>query len=200
MFKKFNKIEDYFLDKLTDVVMWWIRKNKFKKHKYHFKRLLRIIELQIFGGWIIISGVWQYMKGNHIPVLAINGSLLIFLILMHFLFKKMDLQTIKAYSLWFENRKNPLIYKIVKEVNQESWEKDRRMRKFELVMHAFFFLFQALFHSPLVILPLFGIVQGYIFYVFDFDEPEYKEAPKELTEIEKVKIRDILKIQRPSFI
>lgn len=198
--KKYNEIEDYVFEKVSVVVMYWIRKKKFKKHKYHFKKLVRKIELFGFIAICVIQSAWEYSQNHSIAVLIISSSLIVISTLVWIPMLRYDDRKIEWHDVLFQNRKHPLIYNIVKKTNEEKWERDRSFRKTLLVMDIVFFILQCSIQSPFAVFPIFSLITSYIDYVFDFDEPEYKEAPKELTEIMKEQVRDILTIKRPSFI
>jgi len=182
----FKSLDDKCREIATHYTRSWIKKHKFKYHKYDLRMMIRgwaitywaatsiFLAFRMFTQHDNVSGTFMIVVGVGIPM--IMGSL--------------EMKLEKDRKNWYDEiwlqRKNPVVYRVMKHVVEQMWQEDYGFRKGLWAMEIGF-VFLLMFTNPwLVLLTLEVLARTYIYHVFDFDEPEKKEKPKEsLTEITK---------------
>jgi len=200
MFQKFDQL---FFSLCTKFILKRVKKSKFKKHKYHIQQDWEQFELTLLISVVMFDFVLNLYHHNIIfgSIMLILWSTLIFLRIRS-LFRLKEL--IEAYDWFWENRKNPEIYNIIKKMQEESFEEDKRWRlKFvkgymiasmfiismQFISSPSFIILWMIFSYPATILTL------YIKYVFDFDPPEEKkkESDAKLTNLMQQQLDKLFK-------
>lgn len=161
-----------------------VKKSKFKKHKYNIQENWDQLDLILLICTIIFDLVMAISKHQSIAGIFMFAiwAILVFI-------KIRSLQNLKelieSYDWFWENRKHPEVYNIIKKMCSESFIRDVAKRKaflspfFTCVMFVLSLQFITTF-SFVSIWMLFSyplsLITFYTKYVFDFDPPEEKKT------------------------
>lgn len=186
MKRTFKKLDSLIFAAVSGIVVGWVKRKKFAKHKYDFFLMIHDWEI---AWWCFVICYIAY-KGaivHHQIFLAVGVSaFLILLVGAGVVGKRYLLNSQKAdYDLIFARRKNPQIYNLVKEFNALIFENSYKQRVFMLVFNIavlFYFIFEL---SPVAPIFILNTMWLYDRYIFDFDEPDKKDEKKKepLTEL-----------------
>ncbi len=169
-----KKIDDYILEVITRYVLKWIKKNKFIYHKYDL--FIKVITWET--AWWVFSVMYQAYNAI-VKGLWISSTLMAILMCIIIAFEFTKLRQLKSmkeeYDWMWERRKNPNIYKIVKEMCETLFEESRKMRQFSLKINIVFAILMLIFNPILTPIYLFLIISSYVNYIFDFEEPPKKD-------------------------
>lgn len=196
-----SQLDDYLYQELTKIVVKWVKKNKYKKHKYDFFIMVHGWEIAY---WVvaIMYMAWQTVSVTHhywvTGFFAVFGSLLVFLEYLRY----KDFSDMKQWydTLWLQ-RKNPVIYNSVKEVSSEIFQKNKKTRIFSIQINLFAILWMAFLNPVLVPIYVFSTVFLYTNVIFDFDEPdEKKKATDSVTDKVKEAWENLIRGLKPALV
>lgn len=197
------KIDRFILDQLTAYVRKWIQKKEFKKHKIDFEIECQKVKLcLLFLLAMLIPAMTFLFEGRYFQAGFQASIWSISVAMAYYRLQQILHKTKPEHDLAFSQRKNTAVYEMEKQVLEFVFIKMRKQRVYfivlDFVVSWFFsigmfllcFLFsdlQALLSLVLYffIEPFLGILEQYIFFVFDFDPPEPKKKVRRasLTEI-----------------
>lgn len=213
-----KKLDNLFL-KFTDrVVMFFVIKSKYKKHKYDINFSLTKIKIIFFIIMVYILPSIGYFIDDKISnyVILIHffvWSIVFIMILINY---KSNYLLARSYDLIFNLRKHPVAYNEMKKMTEAMYKKNEGIRKdMNLIVLVLIFvivyLFGILIISTgfglylsyiiflLIDLVIFGTIDRYVFYVFDFDEPDkQKKAKRELTKVVQEAFDNLVRGMKPS--
>lgn len=205
MKKKLIKIDQYLLDKITEHTRRWIAKHAYEKHKVDLTIQVRKVKLwMLFFLCFLLPAMWFIIEGR---ILMAGFHLLIWSFsvgINYFSLQRLIYQQKPVHDILWASRKNPAVYEMEKAVLAHVFVALRRNRikfiAFDFSISWFLAAFLTLLMSvasnaPLgniviacyfFLSPLIELVEQYLFFVFDFDEPQGKKKVKvSLTEIVK---------------
>lgn len=179
-----ENIDKKLLDLVTWLILKWVKKHKYAKHKMDFFLMVVGWEAAIWIASIIVNFATGKRNGIN---LVVNGVILAAITTLEGA-KYLVLQKEKEYYDWlWEYRKNPNVYKATKE-HCEHWFQAPHHKKQRHIVLVFFLVFLVLLivvHSVISIVYVSFILSLYKECIFDMDEPPKKEkkAINSLTEI-----------------
>lgn len=192
-----NKLDDKVFALVEKVVVKWVKRRKYKQHKYDFLLMLKKWELVAY---LVLLPLCVFLALYfHRTSLFTIGFLAVFLAWFGYMDYKMVRQMKENYDPLFMARKHPIVYQSMKALADDIYERDKKYREWMLLANLFMgglnLVFVNYFILPLI---LMNILRLYIHAVFDFDEPdEYKEAKKELSEVVKAAWQSLVGALQP---
>ena len=196
------KLDRSILDWLTEYIRAWIEKNDYEKHKVDYTiKIQRIRLICLFLMAMLLPGLWFIAMGKffsggfHLAIWSISVGM------SYYRLQKTIYETKPRHDIMFSARKNPAIYEMEKVVLEHVFIATRKTRILfmSLDFGVSWFLAVSLlllwafspFPSPYLITalyftisPIIELIDQYLFYVFDFDEPKPRKRKKEsLTQI-----------------
>lgn len=197
-------------------ILWYVKKNKHKKHKYNAIEKLFKFDLYAFITSIFLIKVTFVILGFEKFHIVDSFSSVIWagIFILHFLVYKRSQKKVENYDEIYSHRKHPQMYKITKETFEILFEEFKPMRLkyllvqiwiiFFLLLVGILFLFNfgsALFiFLYLIMNMLIHTVDFYAFYVFDFDPPDKKKKKEEtdtLTDLARKQLQQALDKLKP---
>ena len=189
--------------KITEkFVLKRVNKNKHKKHKYdvllEFKKW-HTVALAIMM-WVVVPILYAVIA-SPVSLIAIHIMIWIPAVALYIVEVDMVKGIGLAYQFLFDNRKNPLIYKLEKESCKHSFKQNSQSRVNRLRMYLFLATLLLLLSWLGAVLNVYGTVamlaavtisstlnlmSDYVRYVFDFDPPKPKKKK------EKAKMTDLV--------
>lgn len=195
---KFEIVDDWLREKLTDVIQWYVRKNKGTKHKFDF--MISVTWWGLILSTFCFAPIVADRFIHHKIAGLVSCAVVMTLNLIGTIFTNRLNKEIKVHydELW-QLRKHPIVFNIMKSKTDAIHERDRAMRKWFLIVNLILFGIElALVPAMLPYLSV-GFVRIYISSVFDFDDPdEYKKAKDEATEVEKQSWRNLVDSLQPN--
>ncbi len=169
-----DKLDNWFIEVITKITVRWIKKHKYTKHKYDFFIVVTGWEMAY---WVAQIG-FTFIRGSHsVSRSALWAGVMAFIILMEYL-KLHQLQSIKQFydELW-ERRKNPLVYKAVKDLVEHNKNEThhRKPRQFMIKMLLGTAILLGILNPLITPVYLFFVFSLYHECIFDFDPPDKKE-------------------------
>ncbi len=198
-----RKIDRGILNLLTNIVRKWIKKHDYKKHKVDYTINVRKLTLALLFSFALLAPAIIFLMqgkylnaGFHVSIWSVSVGIAYWRLL------KMVREEKPIHDVLFSLRKNPQVYNMEKEVLEFVFIATRRTRVsvavFTLLIEWFFAVALVLIYFtapvPVTTLPLavfffinpfLSTTEQYLFYVFDFDEPEEKKkvAKENISEI-----------------
>lgn len=175
-----KKFDLWLFNLVSAMVVRWVRKNKFAKHKVDFFIMLHdwlIAYWFVLMFYIIFLGVKHHNAGW---AMLTSGVMLLLVSLGEGSRRLILIDKKKEHDILFVHRKNPKIYNTVKELNTLLFKRDWVFRKFMLPITIILSAY-ILSEWPSKFFPMFLFNLTYIYqeYIFDFDEPEKKDKKVE---------------------
>jgi hypothetical protein len=198
-----KKLDKKLFKLVKTIILWGVTKSKFKKHKY--KLFLQFGYLELFFIFSLalsfnIRGMWWF-----------NIFMILFFISWLRRIKKARALS-NSYSRVFNSRKNPIIYKAIKDICKQTF-KHRDTYSIKLIVYI-----NGLLLFPIILLDFIvfintgefslfvwvsyftysiiqNIFESYVDSVFDFDPPKKKRKKKKakVTNLQKKRWADMFK-------
>ena len=190
--KLVHRLDDMLFKMISYRVKKWIKKNKYKYHKYYwYKRLIKIQTILFFVTMILLVPIGFYLKeASKISFFIHSLTCIVFIFSLWQDFKFNDWFS-KEWDFVWENRKIPQVYKYAKELCKLIHEKGRDMRcKFlrcSIIMLVFLFAVMPLLIMSnglglddfmfvfLMAFVIINILTLYMVSIFDLDPPRRRK-------------------------
>jgi hypothetical protein len=188
----FKKLDNWLFGFATKVTLWYVRKHKYKLHKYDFFIVVTGWEC----AWWVSQIIWQFTHDKEIGF----GVFMFVAVLLLEVMKIFSLKLIKqSYDILWELRKDPMVYKVLKEVCEEKFKKGYKQRKVIVIMDIFFLIALSFLLPLLAPVYLFILFSAYETYIFDMEEPprKEKEVKDSITDIAMKAFKDLTAPLKP---
>lgn len=175
-----KKLDKRLISIVSKAVMSWRKKQKIPKHKYDFQIQLltwKLMAWMLNLMFIIFLGVEHKAHG-----LLLSTSILAALVAIGSTVEyKLALKKKEGYDLIFDNRANPEIYSLVKDLAELRQRRDIKIRIICTTIDMIMLIFNILVLNFLLI-PIFllNIPANYIDCIFDMDEPPKKKQKQKV--------------------
>lgn len=176
-----RKADEWLFDKISAVVVAWVKKQGGKKHKYDFFLKFEAAKTYLFTATVCGAIVLAHVLHRRVPMAFFAFFLIFILIGQSIVYTVMTWEK-QEYDRWFAARKNPEVYKAMKDLCEWRFDLHRPRRQTMIVFIAASSLLVP-FSIPFQWTFLPGL---YDRCIFDFDAPDKKDKEKEpakLTEI-----------------
>lgn len=192
--KYLKKIDIWIFALVTKIVVGWVKRKKFSQHKFDFFILMHGWEIAMWIVAILYAAITGILQHKILAASLVVAIMSVFMVVAGTGFRLMLKSEKEDYDILFARRKDPNIYKLVKEVNSLLYQKGWPRRAIPLMVNIIAFVYFGISsHSPVTPMFIFNIMHIYQNYIFDFDEPEKKDKKKKasLTEIMSARWRAI---------
>ncbi len=195
-----ESIDKWVFGLVTKLTLRWIKKNKYRKHKYNFFTAVTMWEMSYWIAGILFLNI-SHLASHHDWGYVVIFSFLIIFVATAESFK---IKNIKDMANWYdtlwENRKNPQVYDAVKQNCELHFELGKKVRYWQLGFTILALIFLSIFDPwmfPLFLFFTFNIYHG---EVFDMDEPPKKEkkVKSSVTDLVMGSWKNLIRTLQPS--
>lgn len=192
-----QKIDNFLFTHCENLTRRWVRKKKFKQHKYDLMLKIERLELSYWVAyWLFTMGV--AVVRHHAIALALIMPVAIMLVGLAFFNMSATKDMKDWYDILFMNRKHPDIYKAVKEASENGRESSWPQRRIMIIAFFGIMIVQSFLVPFLVPLLIPALYRLYVTWIFDFDEPDEKKKAKDsLTERAMESFRNLVRGMNP---
>ncbi len=182
-----DRLDKYLLKIITLVVVYWVKKYKYKKHKWDFFIMVTEVEATYWIASLVIQAYYYSVRSPKFRIgIWILYSLMSCIVMAMQMAKVRSIQIIKKdYDWLWERRKHPVVYNSIKEVSEMLFETQKRFRMVHVSFIVVILLFSIPFNTVMVPIWVGFLLEAYKDYIFELDEPENKEKKQKdsITEI-----------------
>jgi len=178
--KLMDRIDNWLIKFTTKITVQWIKRNKYKKHKFDFFLTVTAWECAYW----VAQFMFTYVRGPHTVWVTVAFVFIVSTIAIMEYLKIRMLQDIKvAYDELWERRKSPAIYQAIKELTEHYCKENhhRKPRQISIIFLGTFVILLSIFAPLVAPVYLFFIFSLYQDCIFDFDPPEKKEKKEKST-------------------
>lgn len=202
MDSQFSKLDVLLFKATKAIILRGVKKSKMKLNKFYVLKKMLNFGLATQIVLVCCMPAVSFILKCHVIITGIAAFFAVIEVLDVLRIRNRAERNAQAYDILFQNRKDPRVYKHVKEVTHEVWAafKEKRLLILKLQVLRLCFYFGLTIPSQIIKPDIFivlgfmilvetfcDVIENYALYVFDFDPPKKRRSPKKasLTELMK---------------